>query len=79
MPKVAIPDVVEAAKDADVLIFVVPHQFIRTICSTLLGKIKPTAVGLSLIKVIAFCVLSYLWKICFLNMFKNSMVDELFV
>ena len=45
------PDVIEAAKDADILIFVVPHQFIRRICSTLLGKIKPTAVGLSLIKV----------------------------
>ncbi|XP_066253505.1 glycerol-3-phosphate dehydrogenase [NAD(+)], cytoplasmic isoform X3 [Euwallacea similis] len=47
---VAIPDVVEAAKDADVLIFVVPHQFIRTLCSTLLGKIKSTAIALSLIK-----------------------------
>jgi len=47
---VAIPDVCEAAKDADILIFVVPHQFIRTLTSTLLGKIKPTAVGLSLIK-----------------------------
>ncbi|XP_056647997.1 glycerol-3-phosphate dehydrogenase [NAD(+)], cytoplasmic isoform X2 [Diorhabda carinulata] len=47
---VAIPDVVDAAKDADVLIFVVPHQFIRTLCATLLGKIKPNAVGLSLIK-----------------------------
>ncbi|CAG9832077.1 unnamed protein product [Diabrotica balteata] len=47
---VAVPDVVDAAKDADVLIFVVPHQFIRTLCATLLGKIKPTAVALSLIK-----------------------------
>ncbi|XP_020710418.2 glycerol-3-phosphate dehydrogenase [NAD(+)], cytoplasmic [Athalia rosae] len=47
---VAVPDVLEAAKDADILIFVVPHQFIHRICSTLLGKIKPTAVGLSLIK-----------------------------
>ncbi|XP_066591679.1 glycerol-3-phosphate dehydrogenase [NAD(+)], cytoplasmic [Prorops nasuta] len=47
---VAVPDVVEAAKDADILIFVVPHQFIRRICSTLLGKIKPNAYGLSLIK-----------------------------
>ncbi|KAI4459091.1 glycerol-3-phosphate dehydrogenase [Holotrichia oblita] len=37
-------------QEADILIFVVPHQFIRTICSTLLGKIKPTAIGLSLIK-----------------------------
>ncbi|XP_066591681.1 glycerol-3-phosphate dehydrogenase [NAD(+)], cytoplasmic-like [Prorops nasuta] len=47
---VAVPDVVEAAKDADILVFVIPHQFIRTLCATLLGKIKPTAVGLSLIK-----------------------------
>ncbi|XP_014477145.1 PREDICTED: glycerol-3-phosphate dehydrogenase [NAD(+)], cytoplasmic-like isoform X1 [Dinoponera quadriceps] len=48
--QVAVPDVVEAAKDADILIFVLPHQFIRTLCSTLLDNIKPTAVGLSLIK-----------------------------
>nr|WIM01449.1 glycerol-3-phosphate dehydrogenase [Limnephilus lunatus] len=47
---VAVPDVVDAAKDADILIFVVPHQFIRNLCSTLLGKIKPTAAALSLIK-----------------------------
>ncbi|KAK2585286.1 hypothetical protein KPH14_009973 [Odynerus spinipes] len=47
---VAVADVVEAAKDADILIFVLPHQFIRTLCATLLGQIKPTAVGLSLIK-----------------------------
>ncbi|XP_015516118.2 glycerol-3-phosphate dehydrogenase [NAD(+)], cytoplasmic-like isoform X1 [Neodiprion pinetum] len=47
---VAVPDLIEAAKDADFLIFVIPHQFIRTLCATLLGKIKPTAVGLSLIK-----------------------------
>ncbi|KYN11928.1 Glycerol-3-phosphate dehydrogenase [NAD+], cytoplasmic [Trachymyrmex cornetzi] len=50
---VAVPDVVEAAKDADILIFVLPHQFIRTLCSTLLDNIKPTAVGLSLIKVLS--------------------------
>nr|CAI5843991.1 unnamed protein product [Callosobruchus analis] len=48
---VAVPDVVDAAKDADILIFVIPHQFIRTLCSTLLGKIKPNAIALSLIKV----------------------------
>jgi glycerol-3-phosphate dehydrogenase len=54
---VAVPDVVEAAKEADILVFVVPHQFIRTLCSTLLGKIKPTAVGLSLIKVCGLEVL----------------------
>ncbi|XP_065335698.1 glycerol-3-phosphate dehydrogenase [NAD(+)], cytoplasmic isoform X1 [Cloeon dipterum] len=46
----AVPDIVDAAKDADVLIFVVPHQFIRGLCKSMLGKIKSTAVGLSLIK-----------------------------
>lgn len=40
----------EAAKDADILIFVVPHQFIPGQCKQLLGKIKPSAIGLSLIK-----------------------------
>lgn len=44
------PDVVEAAHDADVLIFVIPHQFIRRICQPLIGKLKPTTVGISLIK-----------------------------
>ena len=47
----AVPNVVDAAKDADILIFVVPHQFIRNLAGEMLGKIKPTAVGLSLIKV----------------------------
>lgn len=49
--QVAVPDVVEAAKEADILIFVIPHQFIRGLAAAMLGKIKPTAVGLSLIKV----------------------------
>lgn len=45
------PDVVDAAKDADILVFVVPHQFINRLCDQLAGKIKATAIGLSLIKV----------------------------
>jgi len=48
---VAVPDVVEAAKDADILVFVVPHQFIRGLCRALDGKIKPTTIAVSLIKV----------------------------
>ncbi|RWS00044.1 glycerol-3-phosphate dehydrogenase [NAD(+)]: cytoplasmic-like isoform X1 [Dinothrombium tinctorium] len=47
---VAIPDVVEATKDADILVFVLPHQFVLSTCEPLIGKIKPNAVGLSLIK-----------------------------
>lgn len=44
------PDVVEAAKDADILIFVIPHQFIKGLGAQMVGKIKPSAIGLSLIK-----------------------------
>ena len=29
---VAIPDAVEAARDADILIFVLPHQFVKRAC-----------------------------------------------
>lgn len=48
--QVAVPDVVEAAKDADILIFVIPHQFIKGLGAQMVGKIKPSAIGLSLIK-----------------------------
>lgn len=47
---VAIPDVVEAAEGADILIFVLPHQFITNACKPLIGKVKPTAFGVSLCK-----------------------------
>lgn len=47
----AVPDVVQAAAAADILIFVVPHQFIGKICNQLKGHLKADAIGLSLIKV----------------------------
>lgn len=47
---VAVPDVVQAAVDADILIFVVPHQFIGKICDQLKGHLKANAIGISLIK-----------------------------
>lgn len=50
MLQVAIPDVAEAADGADILIFVVPHQFIMNLAGPIKSKLKPTAVGLSLIK-----------------------------
>ena len=49
--QVAIADVTEAAAGSDILIFVVPHQFVRGICKQLKGKLKPNTVALSLIKV----------------------------
>uniref|UniRef100_A0A8C7ZAX0 Glycerol-3-phosphate dehydrogenase [NAD(+)] n=1 Tax=Oryzias sinensis TaxID=183150 RepID=A0A8C7ZAX0_9TELE len=46
----AVPDLVDASKDADILIFVIPHQFIGKVCDTMKGKIKSDALGISLIK-----------------------------
>jgi len=47
---IAVPDLVQAASEADLLIFVIPHQFIPRTCKTLVGKLKPDAHALSLIK-----------------------------
>ncbi|KAL3837377.1 hypothetical protein ACJMK2_022739 [Sinanodonta woodiana] len=47
---IAIPDVKESGKDADIFVFVLPHQFMRNVCKQLQGSVKPTAVGISLIK-----------------------------
>lgn len=47
---VAIADLEVATREADVLIFVVPYQFIHSVCQQMKGKIKPTAIGVSLIK-----------------------------
>ncbi|GAB1609424.1 glycerol-3-phosphate dehydrogenase [NAD(+)], cytoplasmic-like [Argonauta hians] len=47
---VAVPDLLKAIEAADILIFVLPHQFISGICNTIKGKIKPGAVAVSLIK-----------------------------
>jgi len=47
---VAVPDLVEAASAADMLIFVIPHQFLPRTCETLKGHLKPGVNALSLIK-----------------------------
>uniref|UniRef100_A0AAJ7SMR2 Glycerol-3-phosphate dehydrogenase [NAD(+)] n=1 Tax=Petromyzon marinus TaxID=7757 RepID=A0AAJ7SMR2_PETMA len=47
---VAVADVVEAAHGADILVFVVPHQFITRLCDQIAGHIAPGAIGISLIK-----------------------------
>jgi len=47
---IAVPNLTDASKDADLLIFVVPHQFIRRLCTTMQGKLKPGCIGISLIK-----------------------------
>lgn len=47
---VANPSLEDAVKDATILIFNLPHQFIRKICAQLDGKIVPFARGISCIK-----------------------------
>lgn len=47
---VAVPDIVAATENADILIFVIPHQFLERSLSPLKGKIKPGAFGISLVK-----------------------------
>ena len=54
----AVPDLVDATREADILVFVIPHQFIGRVCDTIKGKIKSDALGMSLIKVrTAYCVM----------------------
>ncbi|XP_041431570.1 MGC83663 protein isoform X1 [Xenopus laevis] len=47
---VAVADLLEATSGADILVFVIPHQFIGRICNQLAGHVKAGAFGISLIK-----------------------------
>ena len=49
---IAVPDVVETAHDADILIVVIPHQFVPRTCAPLKGKLKSGAFAISLNKVL---------------------------
>nr|KAG5696581.1 hypothetical protein BaRGS_030449 [Batillaria attramentaria] len=46
----AVPDLVESAKDADILVFVIPHQFVRGVCNQMKGHLKEGVVAITLIK-----------------------------
>ncbi|KAM7359492.1 glycerol-3-phosphate dehydrogenase [NAD(+)], cytoplasmic-like [Cochliomyia hominivorax] len=47
---IAITDLVETAKNADIIIFVVPPRLLTDFCKTLLGKIKPDAMAIAVTK-----------------------------
>ncbi|KAK7395765.1 hypothetical protein VNO78_16334 [Psophocarpus tetragonolobus] len=47
---IADPDLENAVKDANMLVFVTPHQFMDGICKRLAGKIRADTEGISLIK-----------------------------
>ena len=69
---IAIPDITEAATEADILIFVLPHQFIMRACQRLVGKLKPGAVGLSLVKVRRSHPFLQTWNILIPGVFHSS-------
>ena len=48
---VGVSDLAKAVENADILIFVLPHQYTRQACSDLVGKVKPTSFAVTLIKV----------------------------
>uniref|UniRef100_A0A5K3EYJ1 Glycerol-3-phosphate dehydrogenase [NAD(+)] n=1 Tax=Mesocestoides corti TaxID=53468 RepID=A0A5K3EYJ1_MESCO len=47
---VAMPDVVTCTQDVDVLLFVLPHQFLSKVCQSMKPHLKPGCYGCSLIK-----------------------------
>ncbi|XP_035771865.1 glycerol-3-phosphate dehydrogenase 1-like protein, partial [Neolamprologus brichardi] len=47
---VAVPKLSDAAMGADLLVFVVPHQFIRKLCDEMVGCVSARARGITLIK-----------------------------
>ena len=49
--QVALSDLDVAVFDADILIFVVPYQYIHDVCDKLRGKVKSSALAVSLVKV----------------------------
>lgn len=46
----AVPDLLECVRDAHVLVFVLPHQFVPSIVDALVGHIAPNCRALSLVK-----------------------------
>lgn len=49
--QVAIPNLREAVQDADLLVFVIPHQYIHKVCEEITGLVPRKALGITLIKV----------------------------
>jgi glycerol-3-phosphate dehydrogenase (NAD+) len=61
--QVAYPDVVEAVQDADILLFILPHQFVERACNAIKSHVKQTAFAVSFSKV------------CFLFIYKTKILS----
>ncbi|KAL1918133.1 uncharacterized protein VTP21DRAFT_3399 [Calcarisporiella thermophila] len=47
---VAVPELLDACEGATILVFVLPHQFVKGVCKKLEGHVSPNCKGISLIK-----------------------------
>ncbi|NXU13174.1 GPD1L protein, partial [Pardalotus punctatus] len=47
---IAVPNLKEAVQDADLLVFVIPHQYIHKVCDEITGQVPKKALGITLIK-----------------------------
>ncbi|XP_034138083.1 serine/arginine repetitive matrix protein 1 isoform X1 [Drosophila guanche] len=50
---IAVNDLLEAAKNADIMIFATPQHFVKSYCNILAGKVKKNAIALSMVKGLA--------------------------
>ncbi|KAH8243093.1 hypothetical protein KR032_004586, partial [Drosophila birchii] len=52
LPKnlIAVNDLLEATQNADILIFSIPHNFVKSYCNILAGKVKETAFAVSMVR-----------------------------
>lgn len=48
---IAVADLLQTVNGANILIFVIPHQFVKETCETLKGHVRSDAFALTLIKV----------------------------
>lgn len=49
----AVPDVKEVASTSDIIVIVIPHQFVESVCKQMQGHVNPSALALSCIKGVA--------------------------
>lgn len=64
----AYADVVEAVKDADILLFILPHQFVERTCLAIKSHVKTNAFAVSFSKV----RLIDLFETCTVNLIRDS-------
>lgn len=72
-PQVAVPDLFKACVGSDILLFVIPQQFVANICKQLRYRIKKTALAVTMIKVLWERSLNYISIYLILNKIKKDL------